>query len=327
MNFNARRNIFTCCLLLLIFLALFQLLVRWNIFIIHYENFNIQIDQFNFTRPDAKNDNLDEKFQKRRQFVEQFCQSKGYSDQDQPVKEDDEPSRLFLLEKIGAMFCMFVHNLFIFFVICQKLGLTNRQVFQRGLGSRFQWRLFGQAVEVIDSCCHTCSTGGLPHALPRLALSYSWFASQEALTSPTGERKWLRNRYHTAPSAKKNWMKRSLWIHLCNFLCFFLNAVRVPKAGLETTRETLTPISKQLQQSFPRYGNVDLQISSFSEINNLKEKKIFVTRNPIDRLLSCWHDKLVDVKTQLNVEETCQRCGVCFQLNNKPSKILFLCFT
>ena len=138
MNFNARRNIFTCCLLLLIFLALFQLLVRWNIFIIHYENFNIQIDQFNFTRPDAKNDNLDEKFQKRRQFVEQFCQSKGYSDQDQPVKEDDEPSRLFLLEKIGAMFCMFVHNLFIFFVICQKLGLTNRQVFQRGFGSRFQ---------------------------------------------------------------------------------------------------------------------------------------------------------------------------------------------
>ena len=80
MNFNARRNIFTCCFIT--FSTLFLLLVRWDIFTIHYENFNIQIDQINSTQPGAKNDNLIEKFQKRRQFIEKVCQSKGYSDQE-----------------------------------------------------------------------------------------------------------------------------------------------------------------------------------------------------------------------------------------------------
>ena len=110
MNVSTTRNIFTCCFIT--FSTLFLLLVRLNIFKIHYDNFNIQIDLINSTQPDAKNDNLIEKFQKRRQFIEQFCQSKGYSDQDQPVKEDGEPSRLFLWEKIGAMFFMFVNSFF-----------------------------------------------------------------------------------------------------------------------------------------------------------------------------------------------------------------------
>ena len=137
----------------------------------------------------------------------------------------------------------------------------------------------------------------------------------------------MRNRCHTTPLKellKASRTRECTYVIRIYFLCFFTNAVRVPKAGLETTRETLTPILKQLRQSFPLLGNV--QVSSFSEINKLKEKKIFVARNPIDRLLSCWHDKLVNIKTDLDVEETCQHCGVCLQKKQQTVWILYVNF-
>ena len=90
-------------------LAIFFILVF--IFLWIFSNYQITTKNF------IKNEKLETLFKKRRQFVEQFCQSKGYSDQDLPVKEDNEPSRLFLLEKIRAMFCMFVFPFSLFFFL------------------------------------------------------------------------------------------------------------------------------------------------------------------------------------------------------------------